>query len=197
MSNVSELHARFPNVNVALVHWPVLDRAGDQVCTNVTNFDIHDIARASRTFGINKYFIVNKMQTQLMFVERIIDHWKTGYGKKFNPMRNSALQHVRTVETLKDAIDEVGGEPIVVATAARKMQHMGPIGFRQLKGRLEKEPCTPVLLVFGTGFGLGEDALKDCQFLLEPIYGGSEDEYNHLSVRSAVSICLDRLLASW
>ena len=42
------------SLNVALVHWPIRDRAGNIVCTNVTNFDIHDIARASRTYGVDQ-----------------------------------------------------------------------------------------------------------------------------------------------
>ena len=34
--------------------------------------------------------------------------------------------------------------------------------------------------------------MQDCDYILEPVQAGSD--YNHLSVRSAVSIILDRLL---
>nr|HPI41871.1 RNA methyltransferase [Pseudobdellovibrionaceae bacterium] len=37
--------------------------------------------------------------------------------------------------------------------------------------------------------------LKSCDGVLEGIQGASVDNYRHLSVRSAVSICLDRLLS--
>ena len=50
----------------------------------------------------------------------------------------------------------------------------------------------PVLLIFGTGQGLSPEIIKQCDYLLLPIDGFSE--FNHLSVRSAVAIILDRWL---
>jgi hypothetical protein len=49
----------------------------------------------------------------------------------------------------------------------------------------------PNLLVLGTGYGLADEMLERCDLLLEPIQG--DDEYNHLSVRAAAAIILDRL----
>ena len=40
------------NTWVALAHHPVLDKDGRIVTTAVTNLDVHDIARAARTFGL-------------------------------------------------------------------------------------------------------------------------------------------------
>jgi len=51
----------------------------------------------------------------------------------------------------------------------------------------------PVCLIFGTGHGLHPEVLELADAVLEPIHGPTE--FNHLSVRSAVSIYLDRLLA--
>ena len=48
------------------------------------------------------------------------------------------------------------------------------------------------LLLFGTGWGLTEEVMNSSKYILEPIRGNTK--YNHLSVRSAVSIILDRLL---
>ena len=45
-------------VAIALLHHPVYDKNRQVVTTAVTNLDIHDIARASRTFGLSRYFIV-------------------------------------------------------------------------------------------------------------------------------------------
>lgn len=184
-------------LSVALVHWPVLDRQKNTVVTNVTNFDIQDIARACRVYGVDHYYIVNRMQEQLMFVERVLDHWRVGYGSKFNPMRKTALGMVRTKETLQDVLRDWEGErPFIVATAARDLKSVPGISFQSLKKRIQ-ERKSPILLVFGTGFGLEEGLLQECDALLEPIRGASSDNYRHLSVRSAVSICLDRLLATW
>ena len=61
---------------------------------------------------------------------------------------------------------------------------------------LEKEGRTrPVAIVFGTGWGVHESFYPAVDRILTPIYGPEGKEgYNHLSVRSAVAIILDRLL---
>jgi hypothetical protein len=51
----------------------------------------------------------------------------------------------------------------------------------------------PVLVVFGTGWGLAPTVVESADALLEPVRGVRE-EYNHLSVRAACAIILDRLL---
>lgn len=52
----------------------------------------------------------------------------------------------------------------------------------------------PVLLVFGTGWGISESFYPEVHRILTPVYGPEGREgYNHLSVRSAVAIILDRL----
>jgi hypothetical protein len=185
-----------PSLHVALIHWPILDRAKNIVCTNVTNFDIHDIARASRTYGVEKYFIVNKMQEQLSFVSRVLDHWRLGVGSVYNNKRKTALNMVELQPTLEDVIKTFPKKPLVVATSARELG-IPRISFKDLRGRLESESSESILLVFGTGFGLGEQVLAQADMLLEPLKGASKDDYRHLSVRSAVSIVLDRLLGRW
>lgn len=185
------------NLDVALIHWPVMDRAKKIVCTNVTNFDIHDIARASRTYGVQRYFIVNRMQEQLSFVSRVLDHWRLGVGSEYNPKRKTALGMVELQPTLEDCLKTYSEKPLIVATSARELG-IPRITFRELRTRLiEEESGPPVLLVFGTGFGLDESVLKQADLLLEPLKGASADDYRHLSVRSAVSIVLDRLLGTW
>src|SRR5690606_33789748 len=102
---MSETLHRAP-LSIALDHWPILDRAGETVATNVTNFDIHDIARAARTYGLENYYIVHRVREQLMFVSRVLDHWRVGPGSEFNPMRRTALGMIRLVETLEQAISD-------------------------------------------------------------------------------------------
>jgi len=190
-------HKKGINLSVGLVHWPVLDKPGNVVATNITNFDIHDIARVSRSYGVSRYFIIHRQREQLMFVSRILDHWRVGYGTRWNPNRNKALDTVRLVETLEDAIKTFEEKPILIATAARELEGSFRVSFRKLREQMHENPEKPYLLLFGTGFGLTEELLKSCDSLLEPIEGAAEDNFRHLPVRSAVGICLDRLLATW
>jgi hypothetical protein len=185
------------SVSVALVHWPVLDKAGSTVATNVTNFDIHDIARASRTYGVAKYFIINRLREQLMFVSRVLSHWQIGDGSEYNPKRKLALDSIELQETVEQAIASFPVKPYVVATSARSSVVVPTTTFRDFREVIRTTEGPPILLLFGTGFGLHDDVLRLCDVILEPIRGAPPDDFRHLSVRSAVSICLDRLLGSW
>ena len=188
------------SLSIALVHWPVVDKAGSTVVTNITNLDIHDIARASTTYGVKYYYIVNRLQEQLMFVSRVLDHWRTGYGKNFNPMRRTALSPVKTAETIEQCKEDLGGNPILVTTSARSgPDRIGFSGLREIiwEGGSGELADRPMLLLFGTGYGLHEDVMEQSDLILEPIQGMPPEDYRHLSVRSAVSICLDRLLGKW
>lgn len=183
------------SLNIALIHWPVLDRAKNIVVTNVTNFDIHDIARAGRTYGVDRYFIVNRLKEQLSFVARVLDHWRTGVGSEYNPKRKTALGMVELAETLEDVLAQFPVKPLIVCTSARELG-IPKVSFKELREKVWDPNSPPILLVFGTGFGLDESVLKQANLLLEPLKGASHDDYRHLSVRSAVSIVLDRLLGA-
>jgi hypothetical protein len=186
-------------VAVGLVHYPIRDRMGKVVATNVTNLDVHDIARACRVYGIERYYIIHPMQDQRIFVERMLEHWRVGDGVRYNPMRRTSLTMVHTAESIEDAIRDWGaGQPALVSTHARSLEGVSAIGFQDLRKKLQSEDDEKsMFLLFGTGFGLTEEVMKQCDFLLEPIRGASKDDYRHLSVRSAVSICLDRLFGAW
>ena len=49
---------------LALVHYPVYDRHRRVVATAITNLDIHDIARSSRTYQLAGYFLVHPVTAQ-------------------------------------------------------------------------------------------------------------------------------------
>ncbi|MCB0408195.1 MAG: RNA methyltransferase [Bdellovibrionales bacterium] len=184
---------------LGLVHWPIKDKAGSIICTNVTNFDVHDIARASRTYGVKQYHIINKVPEQQMFVSRLVEHWTLGTGARYNPMRKTALGIVKPFGTLEESLASFEQQPLVIATSARSREGVKSIGFADLRKRLwdPQRAEQPLFLIFGTGFGLADSIYEHCDLLLEPIRGDSMDDYRHLSVRSAVSICLDRLLGAW
>jgi hypothetical protein len=184
-------------VAVGLVHYPIFDRHRKIVATNITNLDIHDIARACRTYGVERYYLIHPMRDQLMFVSRILEHWRVGDGASYNPMRRTSLTMVHTAETVDAAVRDWGGDPYVISTHPRALDGVPAIGFKDLRAKMEAESEEQLFLLFGTGFGLTEEFMRSCDYLLEGIRGASSDDYRHLSVRSAASICLDRLLGAW
>lgn len=183
-----------PEVMVGLVHWPCWNQHGQVVCTNVTNFDIHDIARSCRSFGVSRYIIINKIKEQLMFVSRVLDHWRVGEGSDHNPMRKTAIENMQLAETVEEALKAFPIKPLLVATSAQNLTQYPKISFGQLRERIWHDRSRPTFILFGTGWGMTDEVLKQCDFVLDPIRGSSADDYRHLSVRSAVAICLDRLL---
>jgi hypothetical protein len=198
-------------IAVGLVHWPVYDRTKKVVATNITNLDVHDIARACRVYGVDRYYLIHPMQDQLMFVARMLEHWRVGDGAKFNPMRRTSLTMVHTAESLDAAVRDWGGDPYLVSTSTKPFDAVPGISFCDLRkkievanqgvnkdaNQLENQSEEKLFLLFGTGNGLTEEVLGACDFHLEPIRGAAKDDYRHLSVRSAVSICLDRLFGAW
>jgi hypothetical protein len=178
--------------SVALVHYPVYDKNRLLVATAVTNLDIHDIARAARTFGADQYYIVTPVEGQQSLVGKVAEHWQSGWGATYNPKRKAALDILQVVPDLQSAVADMaartGCSPRIVVTGATG--RAGSVSSRELAERLAKDDGA-YLLVFGTGWGLTEEVFDSADLVLEPILGSSD--YNHLSVRSAVSIYLDRL----
>jgi len=82
-------------VAVGLLHYPIYDQQRNVVATNITNLDIHDIARAARVYGIERYYIIHPMQEQLMFVSRILEHWRIGDGAKWCTRHQAWLRRLK------------------------------------------------------------------------------------------------------
>lgn len=180
-------------VYIALLHSPVYNKRKEIVTTCITGFDLHDIARTAATYGIKKYFVVNPMPTQRAFAERIIEFWNDEESMEFNWTRAEAFKLISIKATLEETIDEVtrdeGRRPKIVATSAKEKGKK--VESRELKVEI-RNTNYPYLILFGTGWGLTEEILEKADCVLEPIRGISD--YNHLSVRSATAIILDRLL---
>lgn len=184
-------------VAIALVHHPVLDGQGAIVTTAVTNLDVHDLARSARTYGCTDYFVVHPIGAQRELVERIRSHWTDGSSAKRIPDRKEALSLLRIEPFLEAAIDALSGGAgrggvEVWVTAARSVGEALP--FTSARALLESDG-KPVLVVFGTGWGLAQGVIDDADALLEPIRA-ARGSYNHLSVRAACAIALDRLMGS-
>jgi tRNA (guanine37-N1)-methyltransferase len=179
-------------VYVVLSHYLVMDRNGGESVTSITGMDIHDIARACRSYGVKKYIIVTPIEPQREMVKKIASHWITGYGAEFNPDRAEAMEKIRTASSLEGALEWIGGKekkpPFTIATTARERNVS--TNWTTLKSTILRAH-RPVVFMFGTGSGLCESVIASCDAVMSPISGGM-DGYNHLSVRSAVSITLDR-----
>jgi hypothetical protein len=177
---------------IALVHHPVLDGKGEVVTTAVTNLDIHDLARSARTYGATDYFVVHPITAQRELVTRICDHWRDGSSGRRIPDRKHALALVRTVASLEDALVALGGRAAVEVWVTGARELGPPLAFADARVRLEDEG-KPVLVVFGTGWGLAAEVVAGADAILEPIRARAATGYNHLSVRAACAIALDRL----
>ncbi len=218
------------NLYIALLHYPVKNKNGEVVSTAITNLDLHDMARTAKTYGVKGYYIINPMAAQRELAERIVRHWTEGFGAVYNPNRGEALRVIKIAPEFKDVFSEIeretGARPKVIATAARGRSTGSEAGRADDDGgghpvesgreRAAQDSCGkraisferareiinagPVVIAFGTGWGLTDEFIGSCDYRLMPIrgadgHGGQSagDGYNHLPVRSAAAIILDRL----
>jgi len=180
-----------------LAHHPIYDRTGDVVTSAVTNLDLHDIARSCATYGLAGYILVHPVTAQRDKVDRIVDAWpKRSRAPSSAPdHRIDALGLVSTAPSIEEALaiisDHHNRAPFLVTTSARAVDaEISLVGFDQLLGERACED-EPVALLFGTGWGLTDEVVSKSNQLLAPVRG--EPKFNHLSVRGAVAIILDRL----
>lgn len=190
-----ELAARLlPSHYVVLMHSQVMvdkDREGN---SSVTSLDIHDIARSSCSFGIKKYYLVTPLVDQQHVVKKLLEFWHTSIGLEYNPHRHEALALVTLVSSLEEALEDIerkeGKRPLMVATSAQSYEGVETISYDEQEKVWEHKK--PVVFLFGTARGLSVELLRRCSYVLGPIEGFSS--FNHLSVRSAAAIVLDRWL---
>ncbi len=180
-------------VYIGLIHYPIYNKHMEIVTTALTNYDLHDIARTAKTYNVKRYFIVHPVEAQREMALRIMNHWKTGGGVAYNPNRKEAFEETELVPTLDDVLqwieNEEGEKPIIVTTDARV--YPNTISYKAMRQKI-RDDTKPILILFGTGFGMTKEMMQQFDYIIEPIYGAGS--YNHLCVRSAVAIILDRLL---
>ena len=179
---------------VVLMHDQVKLADGTIGTSSVTSIDIHDTARSCATYGVENFFIVTPLVDQLSIVQTFLDFWHSPTGKEYNQSRYQAVSRVRTETSLNHVLTsiklETGKDPIVLTTSAKKMSHCHTIDFAS-QGIVWQQG-RPVVLLFGTAQGLADEVVEKSDYLLLPIEGMTK--YNHLSVRSAMAIILDRWL---
>jgi hypothetical protein len=179
-------------VAAALVHYPVVDRQGSVVTTAVTNLDVHDIARSAHTYGLSRFFVVHPVAAQRELVNRIRAHWVEGSGARRIPDRKPAMEIVTIVPSLDDVGRTLGSDVEFWATSAAPG---GTLDFDGARASL-RSSGPPVVILFGTGWGLAPEVQEKSAQRLVGIRSPRSDGYNHLSVRAAAAIILDRLLGA-
>lgn len=180
------------NISFCLVHYPVNLENGRVGVSSLTNLDIHDIARISRSYGLARFYVLTPLADQLDLLRQILRHW---HG---DSDRARALELVKPVANFEEmneaAVAFHGCRPKYIASSAQWPA-----------GKKVAPPCTPadilhisvkepVIICLGTARGLARQALASCDAQLRPIRFINE---NHLSVRSAAAIIADRILGDF
>jgi tRNA (guanine37-N1)-methyltransferase len=72
-------------IDLALIHYPVINKKDEIIGSAVTNLDLHDISRAAKTYGIDSLYIVTPYKDQQKLFQELLDHWLKGYGAEYLP----------------------------------------------------------------------------------------------------------------
>ena len=182
-----------PRLFVALLHFPVYNKSREVVATSLTTINLHDLARLATTYGVVGCYVVTPLRRQRELACRMIAHWTEGYGAAYNSTRAEALQRLRVVDNLaeveQDILRHCGSSPLTIATDARQFPQC--TSYAALRDVIWCQG-EAFLLLLGTGWGLTDELMAGCNYILAPIAVGTR--YNHLPVRVAAGIMLDRLL---
>lgn len=182
------------NLYLGLVHYPVYNKHGEAIASAITTLDLHDLARLSATYGLRRLYVITPLDDQQELAQRVIRHWTQGYGAAYNRDRKEAMEGIAVVPSIEDVVAAVqvteGARPYLMATDAARHEEK-EIGLRAAREVLESGRA--MILLLGTAWGLHRLVLDRSDAVLEPIEGAGR--YNHLSVRTAAAILLDRLAA--
>jgi len=177
---------------MGLVHFPVYNKNYQKIASAITTLDLHDLSRLAKTYGVKKLFIITPLVDQQKLADRILSHWIKGYGSRYNRHRKEALELACVIPSIEMAVKTVyegeGEAPLTIATDASE-RDCRSISYESARGLLLDDRA--VILLLGTAWGLHGEALKLMDYVLDPILGRTG--YNHLSVRAASAIILDRL----
>lgn len=185
-----------PQHFVALMHSGIALKDGRVGTTSVTSIDVHDIARSAATYNIKDYFIVTPLVDQQKIVKTILDFWQEKEtGIEYNKHRHEAISRVHVTETLAEVIEKIekkiGQRPIIIGTSARFEHGASKMISYHDQAKIWTQN-RPVLILLGTGHGMGQELIDLCDYFFPPLHGLSN--FNHLSVRSAAAIIFDKWL---
>ncbi len=181
-----------PKFSVALVHYPVSAKNGSEMISSITTLDVHDIARLGKTYGAQRAYIVTPVVDQQLLAKRMVEHWlEEDTLKRLDNRRSAAVEILNIAgsidEMLADARKRCKKVKLLATTAAQTPSSLSPADWRMMAVDGEEW-----IIMFGTAYGLGKSLLERADGILAPIDG--DGEFNHLPVRGASAIILDRLL---
>ncbi len=180
--------------HLVLRHDRVLGRQDSIIHSNVTQIDLHDFCRLTQTYGLAGFHCVTEMEAQHRISHDILNFWREGFGKEYNPDRVTALGSLclhRDFDSLLNRLREQSGqEPLLLGTCARTLEKTLEL---EALSTIMDGSDRPLVIQFGTSWGLSPEQLGRCDWVLPPIKG--YDGYNHLSVRCAAAIIVDRLFS--
>jgi len=169
---------------VALVHAPILNKAGGSSATSVSSIDVHDFARTCGFYNVSPVYIVHPAEGMQQFVKDIQGHWSTSKRGDLNQGRRDVLSQIKVISTLEEVLQDADYQLwYTSATPAEGGVLIQPHELGEKEGQH--------LLVFGTGHGLDVENMPDENGWLYSIEGIGK--VRHLSVRAALAIYLDRL----
>lgn len=189
---MNPFHSR---VHIVLRHDNMQGRNQQTIHTSVTQIDLHDFSRLSATYALGGFHCVTQLQSQLDLCRDMLTFWREDLAKNYNPDRVAALAKLHIHDDFENVVDMVGRQngqpPILIGTSAKP--HHKNLDFPEVS-RIIGNSGRPALVLFGTGWGMKPEQLERCDWVLPPIAG--LDGYNHLSVRCAAAVIVDRLLIS-
>lgn len=190
------------SLHLVLRHDQVLGREENLINSSVTQIDLHDFSRLACTYQLGGFHCVTPLESQHKICHDILSYWREGYGQTYNPDRNQALSGLalhrsfdEVLESVTPIVDErrlkSDNHPIIVGTSARKVLPEKEVAFEDFSSKIGRSGRS-VLIQFGTAWGLSPHQLDRCDWILPPVDGLSG--YNHLSVRCAAAIIIDRIV---
>ena len=177
-----------------IMHDDILNKEGLLGTTSIKSIDLHDISRSASSYGIKKFFVVQPLKDQQEIAKEFFSFWTSSVGQQYNGTRCEAVEKIGICDSLEQVLAKIGElegkSAVLVATSAKEVQDRVSITYhdQEIVWRRQR----PVLLIFGTGYGLSPELIAKCDFVLAPIRG--LPQYNHLSVRAAAAIVFDRWL---
>ncbi len=179
---------------LGLLHYPVYNKSGDIIASAITSVDVHDLARLAKTYGAEGLYIINPLEDQRELAKRVCSFWMSDYGARYNKDRKAAISLVSVVPNLEACLRDIrqkeNGALVLISTDARKKKG-ARIDYKSARELVGSGKAVTIL--FGTAWGIADIIFKKADYILDPIYGVAD--YNHLSVRTAAAITLDRLFS--
>lgn len=171
------------SIAVALVHYPIVNRKGEQSTTAITSIDIHDFVRTCSMFDVGPVYMVHPAEGMHALVRDITGYWLEGAGETRNPGRTESIKSLKLAKSIEEVLADGDYTPWY-SSAMPPTEELTDINkLPEIKGNH--------LIVFGTGWGLDHSAMPRPNGWLSPIEGVGM--VRHLSVRAALAIYLDRL----